>query len=70
MIMDSNRQMKLTRSLITNQEQKIVLSEKRQQEYVNDQLNIIKSQNKQMKDTLEKQSKVIGEQIREASKDQ
>jgi hypothetical protein len=69
MIMDSNRQMKLTRSLITNQEQKIVLSEKRQQEYVNDQLNIIKSQNKQMKDTLEKQSKVIGEQIREASKD-
>lgn len=43
MIMDSNRQMKLTRSLITNQEQKIVLSEKRQQEYVNDQLNIIKS---------------------------
>ena len=61
--------MKLTRSLITNQEQKIVLSEKRQQEYVNDQLNIIKSQNKQMKDTLEKQSKVIGEQIREASKD-
>jgi len=61
--------MKLTRSLITSQEQKIVLSEKRQQEYVNDQLNIIKSQNKQMKDTLEKQSKVLGEQIREASKD-
>jgi hypothetical protein len=62
--------MKLTRSLITNQEQKIVLSEKRQQEYVNDQLNILKSQNKQMKETLEKQSKVIGEQIKEASKDQ
>jgi hypothetical protein len=46
--------MKLTKSLVSNSEQKIVLSEKRQQEYVNDQLNIQKSQVKQMKDTLER----------------
>ena len=39
-ILDTNMKLKLTRNLITHQEQKVVLGEKRQQEYVTDQLNI------------------------------